>query len=300
MMKTRKRQKIIPLLALTVIVLTGAILALTLGSGQEAEEPLPPDPHQGEVQVNDGTGEVWIPLEENVNLSLVGKTDFSANENGWPVYTGDRYLTYRGIDVSELQGAINWQKVKAAGIDFAFLRIGFRGYGESGKLVEDGSFFRNLTDAKANGVRVGAYFFSQAVSAEEAEEEAEFVLKTLGESELDLPVIFDWERVEQEDSRTREIPTALLDSLGGAFCRCIEESGHQAGIYFSRQLGYYGYDLSTLKDYTWWVADPGTYPAFYYEAAFWQYSVDAEVPGIDIIVDMDMWFVPKERKGTPR
>ena len=294
MMKTKRKKNYVPLLALTVMIVTGVVLAVALG-GKKANEPeLSIEPHQGEVQVNDGTGEVWLPLEENVNLSVVGKADFSTDENGWPVYVGEDYQTYYGIDVSELQGTIDWQEVKAAGIDFAFLRIGFRGYGESGKLVGDGKFVENLTKAKASGILAGAYFFSQAVSIEESEEEAEFVLELLRGNTLDLPVIFDWERVDQEDSRTGDIPTALLDSLGGAFCRRIEESGYQAGIYFSRQLGYYGYDLSTLKDYTWWVADPGTYPAFYYEAAFWQYSVDATVPGIDIIVDMDMWFVPKE------
>lgn len=292
MMRVKEKQKMIPLLALAVIVLTGVVLALTLGRGQK--EPMPQDPHQGEVQLNDGAQDVWLPAEENVSPSVISESDFSFDDNGWPVYIGDDYRACRGIDVSELQGTIDWQKVKAAGIDFAFLRIGFRGYGESGKLVKDENFLKNLTDAQANGVQAGAYFFSQAVCAEEAREEAEFVLEILRGSKLDLPVIFDWERVEQEDSRTREISTAVLDSLGDAFCRCIERSGYRAGIYFSRQLGYYGYDLSDLRDYDWWVADPGTYPAFYYETAFWQYSVDATVPGIDIIVDMDMWFIPKE------
>lgn len=300
MMKTREKKKIVPLLALAVIALTGIVLAVVLGGNAPAGEPEPPAvPHQGEVQLNDGAGEVWLPREDTVQ-SVLCEEDFFTNAAGWPVYIGNDYTALRGIDVSELQGSIDWEKVKEAGIDFAFLRLGFRGYGKSGKLVADEKFHENLTAAAAGGIRVGVYFFSQATSVEEAEEEAEFCLSVLDGQALDLPVMFDWERVSQEDSRTATISADELHGYGEAFCRTIEENGYQAGLYFNRQLGYYGYRLGELKDYDWWVSDPGTYPAFYYGAAFWQYSVDAAVPGIDIIVDMDMWFIPKETKDGER
>lgn len=295
-MKKKKRERKGWLISVVFagMILCGVWLAV-VQRRSAAEEPIPESPpHAGQVQVNDGTGDVWLRREENVDMSVIYRTDFFQNSQGWPVYIGNDYQAYRGVDVSELQGEIDWQQVKEAGIDFAFLRLGFRGYGESGRLAEDSLFAKNLAAAQKNGLQVGAYFFSQATSAREAEEEAEMALEILDGAALDLPVMFDWEKVEQEDSRTKAIPSAALDEYAAAFCGKIEESGYQAGIYFSRQLGYYGYDLSRVKEYTWWVADPGTYPAFYYAAAFWQYSTAAEVPGIGIIVDMDMWFAPRE------
>ena len=300
MVKTRQKRKYMPLLAIAVMVVTGLVLALVLSGGKApTESQAPTNPHEGEVQLNDGAQEVWLPREDTT-FSLLYEQDFFTNAKGWPVYMGNDFTALRGIDVSELQGSIDWQQVKQAGIDFAFLRIGFRGYGQAGRLVEDESFAGNLEQAKKNGVKVGAYFFSQAASVEEAVEEAEFCLSILDGRTLDLPVMFDWERVSQEDSRTAAIPVDALHGYGEAFCRTLEESGYEAGLYFNRQLGYYGYHLGELKDYDWWVSDPGTYPAFYYGAAFWQYSVDATVPGIDIIVDMDMWFIPKATEDMGR
>lgn len=268
------------------------IWSLCACSGTKEEVPEIVDPHAGQVEINDGSGMVWLTPAEGAAASPLTEADFTKDENGWPVYTGEDYRVLRGVDVSELQENIDWSRVKAAGIDFAILRLGFRGYGEAGRLVEDAKFRTYLERARENGLLVGAYFFSQATSVEEAEEEAAFALEILGDTPLDLPVMYDWERVGAEDSRTLSIPAGAVQGYGEAFCRTVTQGGHRSGLYFSRQLGYYGYDLAQMTDYTWWVSDPGTYPAFYYETEFWQCDCYATVPGIGIIVDLDLQFIP--------
>ena len=293
MREKRKQHKWFPLLALGVICVVGVVLLCTKGKPHEAPAA-PIDPHAGEIQVNDGASMVWLPRKEAPE-SVLTPADFSTDAQGWPVYVGDDHTALRGVDVSELQGSIDWQQAADAGIDFAFVRIGYRGYGAMGVLMEDSHFFANLEKAQQSGIKVGAYFFSQATSPAEAEEEAQFVLSVLSSAPLELPIMFDWERISWDESRTDAIPLDAISGYGAAFCRTIEQqSDYRAGVYFSRQVGYYGYDLNEVKDYAFWLADPGTYPAFYYAAAFWQYSVDATVPGIDTIVDMNLWFVPKE------
>ena len=110
-------------------------------------------------------------------------------------YDDDRYEIRHGVDVSHHQGEIDWNKVKNAGFDFAFLRIGFRGYGEEGTLNPDKQFNANYSGAKNAGLDVGIYFFAQAVNEKEAVEEADYVLELLGGRKLDLPIVYDPESI---------------------------------------------------------------------------------------------------------
>ena len=86
------------------------------------------------------------------------------------------------------------------------------------------------------------------------------------------------------------IPAASSTACAAAFCRAIEQAGYTAGIYFNLQMGYHTYNLSSLKDYTLWIAEPGKYPSFYYHAALWQYDHSGTVPGIDTPADRNLLF----------
>ena len=101
--------------------------------------------------------------------------------------------SFAGVDVSAYQGDINWKKVASSGIDFALIRLGYRGWGAEGKLKEDEFARQNLEEAKAAGLRIGAYFFSQALNEQEVDEEIEFMLEILGDTSLDMPIVLDWE-----------------------------------------------------------------------------------------------------------
>ena len=279
----------VTLLLAVIVVLSGISLKLVM---DRRNHPIPGDIHDGQVWVNDGTSEVWITPWEGSIPSNFSAADFTA-EDGRPIYLGGEYDTAYGIDVSEWQGRIDWEAVKDSGVDFAFIRAGIRGTGALGRLVEDERVAVNLAEARKAGVQVGVYFFSQATTPEEGAEEARFVVDILDGAKLDLPVMFDWEKVADETARTNNMDYGTLNRCALAFCEAVEQAGYTAGIYTNRQLGYYAYQLGELKDYDLWVADFNTWPDFYYRFGFWQYSDSATCPGIEGPVDRNMMLTAR-------
>ena len=279
----------VAILCCIIGVLGGITLKLVI---DRRHNPILGDIHNGQVRVNDGASEVWItPWEGSVPAGFKAE-DFTV-ENGKPVYLGKDYETSYGIDVSEWQGRIDWSAVKNSGVDFAFVRLGARGTGAEGKLLTDDRGRENLQNARAAGVKVGVYFFSQATSAEEAREEARFVLELLDGAALDLPVMFDWEKVGSAEARTAAMDYGTLTACAKAFLEAVEQEGYRAGIYTNRQLGYYAYELGELRDYPLWVAEFNSWPDFYYRFEVWQYSDSSTCPGIEGAVDRNMMFTAK-------
>ena len=193
------------------------------------------------------------------------------------------------VDVSEHQREIDWEKVRAAGVDLAIIRIGYRGY-DKGGIHADSHAEDNLGGAEAAGLAVGAYFFSQAVSPEEAVEEAEFVLGMIKGRSLTGPVVFDWEPVGDPEARTADMTGQTLTECALAFCKTIENAGYRAGVYFNQYQASSMYHLGALTDYVLWLAmyeDAMTSP---YAVDLWQYSCEGIVDGIDLPVDLNLWF----------
>lgn len=201
-----------------------------------------------------------------------------------------------GVDVSYYQGKIDWDKVKAAGYEFAFIRIGFRGYGEAGKLCPDKRYEENLKGAMDAGLDVGVYFFSQAISEEEAVEEAEYVLQLLEEadvsvSQLTLPVVFDPENILNDVARTDNVTGEQFTKNAIAFCERIKAAGCDAMVYSNMLWEAYKLDLGALSDYPVWYADYEEYPQTPYAFDFWQYSESAHVDGISEAVDVNIRMI---------
>ena len=272
------------------------LLLLPTGCGgqtAEREETEPEDPHAGMVLVDTGTGEArWVTKYEDLPVNELAAARF-VQDGAFLSYTGTEVETLRGIDVSAHQGEIDWAAVKAAGVEFAMLRVGYRGYTEGG-LYEDECFLRNAEEAARNGLRIGAYFFSQATSVEEAEEEAAFVLELLSrlpEGTVTLPVAFDWEYIQTEPARTDGMDGETLTDCAAAFCGRLAEAGCVPAVYAYRYLAYLMYDLSRLKDFELWIGAVGPRPDFYYRHALWQYSDSGTVPGVEGEVDLDMLFL---------
>ncbi len=214
-------------------------------------------------------------------------TEFTLDEKGRPAYPG----ALLGVDVSELQGEIDWQRVRADGVDFAILRVGYRGNTEGG-LLQDERFAANYAAARAAGLRVGVYFFSQALSEQEARDEAAFVLELLNGAELELPVFFDWE--EQTEGRTAGRALSAVGDWALCFCREITQGGYQAGVYFNQRYGYSIMRLENLTDYAFWIAEYENWQSFGYQTAFWQFTGSGRADGIDVIVDMDLMYPEEE------
>lgn len=154
-----------------IIILASVIIAFVIPSLNNISQPevtLPPETTT--IKIADG-----VPHYPDIPASTFAQEKFII-ENGRAKYIDESVKTYTGVDVSKFQGNIDWQKVKNDGIDFAIIRVGLRGYGKSGEIYEDDNARKNIEKALAAGLRVGVYFFSQAITVEEAVEEAEFVL----------------------------------------------------------------------------------------------------------------------------
>lgn len=205
-------------------------------------------------------------------------------------YTGDERYTYRlGVDVSEHQGDIDWKKVKAAGYDFAFIRVGYRGYGEAGRLCTDAMFHQNIVEAQSAGIDVGVYFFAQAVN--EAEAEADLVLQQLAGYQLQLPVVYDPESILDDEARTDNVSGEQFTKNTAVFCQKIKEAGYQPTIYSNMLWEAYELDLKVLEEYPIWYADYELKPQTPYRFEFWQYTNQGAVDGIEGETDLNIQLI---------
>lgn len=193
-----------------------------------------------------------------------------------------------GIDVSEWQDDIDWQKVKEAGVEFAMIRVGWRG-SEQGVLVEDTCAQANYAGASEAGVKVGAYFFSQAITVEEAVEEANYMLNLIKDWNVEMPVVYDWEFISAE-SRTGKMDPRTLTDCTKAFCDTVAKAGYQPMIYFNTSHSYDNIYIRELTDYPFWLARYDTVLNYPYKIDMWQYTETGTVPGISTNVDINLYF----------
>ena len=234
-------------------------------------------------------------MKVNFLEEVPGNTyDFSklTTKNGYPYYEDDMVSTKLGIDASKFQNDIDWQKVKDAGVEFAIIRLGFRGY-ESGELVLDEKFAANIEGARAAGIAVGVYFFSSAITEEEAVQEADFVLKAIAPYQIDMPVVFDTEPVLANGARNESITPDQTTAFASAFLGRVKESGYRAMIYANAKRLTTVLHLEELKEYPLWYADYQEKPIYPYAYEMWQYTEKGSIPGVEGNVDLNLWFVKK-------
>ena len=301
MIASLRRRKIRPELVMGIIVLLAAALLIVLAvlcipywTADEDPEALPQYHQEArETTPEEPILEPTVPETEPENPTIppernpYDRYDFQYNKQNYLVL--QNMTSSPGVDVSAFQGNINWSKVRASGIEFAIIRLGYRGYG-SGKLVEDEYAKQNLSGAKAAGLKIGAYFFSQALNTKEVDEEIQFMLKILGEKSLDMPIILDWE-IPAEDARTAgKMDARSLTDIQLHFCQVMTEKGYKPMVYFNWHQSENLYYLSELEDYPFWLAlyqDRMTYP---WRVEMWQYSDKGTVPGISGPVDLNVYM----------
>ncbi len=264
--------------AVIIVIIVGIIVAVN----RPADTPTAPPPTASQE-------ETAPPLSEepllDLELSTLTPADFS--------YRG-QYLTCTavpcklGVDVSDWQNEINWPLVKAVGMDFAIIRMAWRG-NTVGNIYEDKRARENYQNARDAGMEIGAYFFSQAVSVEEAVEEAEFLLDMIRDWKIDMPIVYDWER---SANRTVDTDIQTVTDCANAFCKTIEDAGYEAMVYFNLRQAYNEMYLEELKAYGFWLAQYNDEITFPYAIDMWQYTSTGSVLGIDTNVDLNIWFTP--------
>ena len=252
-----------------------AVLLVVAFLPQKAQEPV-------QTTVPTTTAEPTLPPPQR---NPYGPWDFQYSGKYLTCLAGESVL---GIDVSAHQQQIDWQAVADAGVKFVMIRAGYRGY-ETGNLQEDDYAQSNYAGARQAGLQIGAYFFSQAVSVEEAKEEAEFFLEIIRDWQLDMPAVYDWEYMG-EDSRCGQADARGVTDATLAFCQAVELAGYVPMVYFNRHQAIDFLYLEELTAYPFWLAlysDRMTYP---YRVEMWQYTEEGTVPGIDGFVDIDLWL----------
>ena len=219
--------------------------------------------------------------------------------NGRYVYSIDgEVLSNLGVDVSENQGLIDWSAVAADGIEFAIVRLGYRGTA-SGTIALDSYFEQNIDGAAAAGISCGVYFFSQATTVEEAREEADYVVQNLAGRSLEYPVVFDLEAdaAGTGTSRTAGMDKETLTACAQAFCTRIQQAGYTAMLY-GNGSNLSRFSLKSL-DYGIWFAEYGSpIPSIQRDFTMWQYASDGEVAGIDAAVDMNIDLTAAYKRTT--
>ncbi len=242
------------------------------------------------ILLEDGTyGEIWIPVLENVP-AFSKNIDQLKSRNGRKFYVEDSKITsLLGVDVSVHQDNIDWAKVKESGIDFAMVRLGYRGYG-TGEAQLDENYVENIQGARDAGLDAGVYFFSQAITAEEAVEEANLVIESLDGLDVNYPVVYDWEIIYDDTARTDNISVDVLTDCCVAFCETIKNAGYTPMIYQNKRTSIFKLDLNRLNDYDFWLAEYNTEPTYYYDFDMWQYTSTGRVPGIEGDVDLNISF----------
>lgn len=260
-----------------------------------------------EVVFADGSRYVYVPINPKLKLNTLDRTRFTKNEEtGFMYYTNPdgEVVSHVGIDVSRHQGVIDWKAVKESGIEFAIIKCGIRGYGSEGNFAIDTMFTSNIEGALEAGLEVGVYFVTQAVTVDEAVEEAEWVLDLITPYDIKGPVAIDVEYAAA-DERTKDLTAEERSTNIIYFCDTIKAAGYTPLIYSNTKYFIRKMDMSMLENYGKWYAnynslfyseenmsiwqfnDPLYFP---YEISVWQYTATGKVPGVPVDADLNIIF----------
>lgn len=230
----------------------------------------------------------------------VAKNDYDfennlVNENGMLRYKDNKREAVNGVDLSKYNGAVDFMKLKDAGVGFVMLRLGSRGYG-TGKIALDEKFVEYAQNAQMNGIQIGAYFYSQAVNETEAVEEANYIVGAVSGFGVKYPIAIDIERVTGDDARTDKLTNKERTAVVKSFCDAVKGYGYKPIIYANSEMLVGGLNLEDLTDYDIWLADDKTPTKFPYKFSMWQYSKTGKIDGITGDIDLDLSFIDYEQK----
>ncbi|MCQ4795324.1 SH3 domain-containing protein [Anaerofustis stercorihominis] len=239
-----------------------------------------------------GGGSMKSTMSTKTKSNFTGKT-YTHNSKF------DGSVIVNGIDVSVWNNNINWTKVKNAGIKYVFIRVAARGYGKSGTIFDDSMFVKNINGAKAAGIKVGVYFFSQAITKAEARQEANYTLNKIKGYKMDLPVVMDYEYSGGSSGRLTQakLSKTAATNICMEFLNTIKAAGYTPMLYANYSMLNYSLNKETIDaKYAVWLAHYSTSTSYNGDYTFWQYSSDGKVSGISGRVDMNFWYSAKTLK----
>lgn len=256
---------------------------------EEKKEDPSTDGKHTKLVAEDGTEE-WV----SINPYLTKNTyDYSNLVYQYPImkyYEDSEKVSKVGVHISADDGDVNFRKLKKAGIDFAMIRLGSRGYG-SGNLMADEMFYENMRKATEADMDVGVTFFSQAITKEEALEEATRVIEGLQGFSVVYPVVFDMEYIKNDTARVQGISKDVKTEVAVAFMDAVKQAGYNPMLYGDKEWLIRKVDLSKLVGYDVWLSQEQDVPDYPYKYTMWEYTKNAKLNGMDEPAQLSVCFI---------
>ncbi len=246
------------------------------------------------IQYADGSEE-WVLISPYLPKHEYDFTKLVCQSDLMKYYVDGKQVSFVGADISKFQDYVDFVKLKKAGVDYVMLRVGFRGY-SSGQLVLDDYFLDNVKRAGDAGLKIGVYFFSQAVTEAEAVEEANMVLEYIKDYEITYPVAFDMEGISNDTARIDSLSKTDKTKIAKAFLDTIKNAGYKPMIYGNKEWLLKQIDLSKLTAYDVWLSQMTDVPDYPYKFSMWQYSNDTTIDGIAGYADLNISFIDYTEK----
>lgn len=261
---------------------------------EEQEEDPAKDGKHTLLKYANGTEE-WVLISPYLEKNTYDFTKLTMKSDKMAYYEDGKKTSYLGIDISKYNGDVDFADLKESDIDFVMIRLGARGYG-SGQIMLDEKFNENITKATEAGMDIGIYFFSQAITADEAAEEANVVIQNLSNYNITYPIAFDMEYVQNDTARIEALTREEKTTVAKAFLETVKNAGYTPMIYGTKEWLIKQIDLTKLTGYDIWLSQQEDIPDYPYQFQMWQYSLEGDVYGVSGDVDLNVSFIDYSEK----
>lgn len=245
--------------------------------------------NQTKITKSDGTEE-WSNISSFITKNKYDENGFIYKDPIMKYYENGKNISYMGVDISKETGLVDFVKLKNAGVQFVMLKVGARGYG-NGQLTVDDTFTDYIQKASEAGLDIGVYFYSQAITKEEALEEANLVYENIKDYHLVYPIAFDMEKVSGDAARTDFLTREEKSNLALVFLDALKNVGYKGIIYGNKEWLIKEINLSTVGAYDIWLSQEGEKPDYPYKYSMWQYTQSGTIDGINGDANLDICFI---------
>lgn len=245
--------------------------------------------NQTKITKSDGTEE-WSNISPFITKNKYDENGFIYKDPIMKYYENGKNISYMGVDISKETGLVDFVKLKNAGVQFVMIKVGARGYG-NGQLTVDDTFTDYIQKASEAGLDIGVYFYSQAITKEEALEEANLVYENIKDYHLVYPIAFDMEKVSGDAARTDFLTREGKSNLALVFLDALKNVGYKGIIYGNKEWLIKEINLSTVGAYDIWLSQEGEKPDYPYKYSMWQYTQSGTIDGINGDANLDICFI---------
>ncbi len=250
--------------------------------------------NQTMIKKSDGTEE-WVTISPYITKNKYDLKGFSYEPPIMKYYENGKNISSMGVDISKETGDVDFSKLKKAGVQFVMIKVGARGYG-NGQITLDDHFAEYMKAASEAGLNIGVYFFSQAITKEEALEEANLVYQNIKDYKITYPIAFDMEKITGDISRIDTLTKEEKSNIALVFLQSLKDVGYKGIIYGNKEWLIQQINLSTVGSFDIWLSQIGDVPDYPYKFSMWQYTQSGKIDGITGDANLDICFINYEMK----